>query len=75
MYIVFEIQTNADGTVGTLTSTFTDKNQAESKYHDVLRAAAVSELPSHACVLMTESGGFEKSECYEHKVVVEPAGE
>ena len=66
MYIVFEIQTNSDGTIGTLVYSFTDKNQAESKYHAVLTAAAISNLPKHACVMMSEEGFFLKSECYMH---------
>lgn len=68
MYIVFEIQTNADGTVGTLVSTYTDQNQAESKYHQVLEYAAVSTLPVHSCVLMTGEGFQLKAECYKHSV-------
>lgn len=66
MYIVFEIQTNNDGSLGTLTYTFDDLNQAESKYHQVLTSAAVSALPKHACVMMSEEGFYLKNECYKH---------
>ena len=44
-YIVLEIQTNSDGTVGTIIDTFTSRNLAEQKYHLILSAAAVSQLP------------------------------
>ena len=71
MYIVFEIQTNANGTVGTLVNTYEDRNQAESKYHQVLEYAAVSALPKHACTLMSEEGFELKSECYKHEVNAE----
>ena len=75
MFIVFEIQTNADGSVGTLVSTFTDQNQAESAYHTALAAAAVSALPVHSCVLMSNQGFEIKSECYKHNVQPEPEPE
>ena len=75
MYIVFEIQTSTDGTVGTLVSTFTDQNQAESAYHQVLAAAAVSSLPVHSCVLMSNQGFEIKSECYKHNIEPEPEPE
>ena len=70
MFIVFEIQTNSDGTIGTLVTTYEDQNQADSAYHGVLTAAAISALPKHACVLMSEKGFFIKSECYEHPAPV-----
>lgn len=65
-YIVVEIQTNADGTVGTLVSTFNDRNLAESQYHTVLAAAAVSTLPMHSCVLLQNDGRQLAKEFYMH---------
>ena len=66
MYIVFEIQTNADGTLGTLTSTYTDKAEAESAYHLKLGSAAISALPVHSVAMLTEEGFELKHECYKH---------
>ena len=66
MYIVLEIQKNADNTVGTLVNTYENKEHAESAYHQVLTYAAVSALPTHACVLMTEEGICVRSEYYSH---------
>ena len=66
MYIVFEIQTYADGTVGTLVSSYTEQNAAESAYHRVLANAAISALPVHSCALLTEEGFLMRSECYKH---------
>ena len=70
MFIVFEIQTNTNGSIGTLVNTYEDQNQAESAYHGVLTSAAISALPKHAYVLMSEQGFFIKSECYEHPAPV-----
>lgn len=75
MYIVFEIQTNEGGAIGTLTYTYEDRNQAESKFHDVLASAAVSALPKHACVLMTEEGFGLMHQCYKHAVQPTPTPE
>ena len=71
MYIVFEIQTNSDGSVGTLVSSYTEQNAAESAYHSVLASAAISALPKHACVLMSEEGFEIRHECYQHEPVQE----
>lgn len=65
-YIVIELQTNANGTVGNIVTAYTDRNQAEQKYHTVLAAAAVSALPAHAAVLITSDGMTLAHECYHH---------
>ena len=64
MYIIMEIQNN--GSVSTLVDQFEDKNQAEAKFHTVLAAAAVSDVPVHSAVLMTDDGIWLRSECYKH---------
>ena len=64
MYIVMEIQNS--GTVATLVNQYSDKNLAESKFHTVLAAAAVSQVPVHSAVLMTDEGVWLRSECYKH---------
>lgn len=43
--------------------------KAESKYHEVLAAAAVSELPQHSATLLTSDGRAVMSQCYRHEVV------
>lgn len=68
MYIIFEIQKNADGTIGTLVSTYADKNQAESAFHSTLASAAVSSLPVHSVLMIEEDGFVCKSDCYRHEV-------
>ena len=55
-YIVVELQTNTNGAVGNLVWAFDDLNAAESKYHAVLSAAAISALPMHAGVLIRSDG-------------------
>ena len=70
-YIVIELQTNSDGTVGNLVYAFTNRNEAEQKYHLVLASAAVSQLPAHAAVLLTNDGRTIASQCYRHEEPVE----
>ena len=43
--------------------------KAESKYHEVLAAAAVSELLQHSATLLTSDGRAVMSQCYRHEVV------
>ena len=66
MYVVLEIQTNSNGTVGNLVTAFSDRSSAESAFHSILASAAVSELPAHAAVLMTNEGSVIDSRCYMH---------
>lgn len=66
MYIVIELQTNADGTVGNLVYQYASLDEAESKFHYILAAAAVSALPVHAAVMLTNAGTMVKSEYYRH---------
>jgi hypothetical protein len=66
MYIVMEIQTNANGTVGTLVTAYDNRDQAESKYHTILAAAAISTLPVHAAVILDEHGLILANGAYEH---------
>ena len=66
MFILHEMQTTANGTALVPAQTFADKNQAESAYHSVLAAAAVSSVTVHAVVLMDEHGNTVKRDFYEH---------
>ena len=65
-YIIIEIQTAQDGTVSTLVNTKDTRNEADSTFHSILAAAAISELPSHAAILMTADGNPLRNECYRH---------
>lgn len=69
MYIILELQTNPNGSVGSLISQYEDKNAAESAYHQVLAAAAVSTLPIHSAFMLTNEGYTIKSETYTHEPV------
>lgn len=69
MYVVFEIQTSENDTVGTLVTSYNNRPAAESAYHSVLASAAVSALKCHVAMLMTEEGFVLKSECYRHDVI------
>lgn len=64
MYVVVEIQ-KAE-TMATLVTSHETLAEAENKYHTVLAYAAVSEVPVHSAVMLTETGSFMKSECFTH---------
>lgn len=66
MYLVIELQTTADGSVGNLVYKYDTLNEAESKFHSILAAAAVSSLPVHAAVMLTNAGTMVKSGYYRH---------
>ena len=66
-YLVVEIQTWDTGAIQTPTNAFDKRESAEAKYHDILSKAAVSTLPKHAAVLMTNDGYVMETKCYEHE--------
>ena len=65
-YIVVELQTDANGNVANIVTAKDTKNEAESVYHSVLAAAALSDLPCHAATLMTNEGQVLKYQCYKN---------
>ena len=73
-YIVTELQTNREGVTANIVTAYTDRYQAEQKYHSILAAAAVSDVYIHAAVIMDQFGGMVKSEYYQHETV-EPSEE
>lgn len=66
MYIVIELQTNPDGTVGNIVSAYASRDQAFQKYHTILAAAAVSTLPVHAAVILDNKGLQIAAQYFEH---------
>lgn len=79
-YYVMEIQKYANGEYGHLVHFVHDKNadkarmKAEAKYHEVLAAAAVSEVPSHSASLIAVDGTCLMHKCYTH-AMLEPEPE
>ena len=71
MYIVVELQKNGDS-IGNVVNTYTDINAAESSFHSILAAAALSSVEVHSAVIMNELGQTLKSEYYYHPVQPEP---
>lgn len=75
-YIVMEMQTNNGTTAIVTPATYSDRNQAESKFHQILQAAAVSNVKVHTAVMLTEDGRLARpSECYRHEPEPEPVAE
>ena len=64
MFYIIEIQKNAEGQYAHLVYTAESQRQAESIYYDKLHFAAVSGLPLHAVVCLTEDGLHHMSKAY-----------
>lgn len=80
-YYIIEIQQYANGEYGHQVHFAYDEDaskarlKAESKYHEVLAAAAVSELQSHAATLLTADGRVIMNQCYKHAIAEAPTEE
>ena len=62
----------ADGTVAVLTPIVkASRDEAESAYHSILSFAAVSTIPMHAAVMMTNEGIEIARQSYTHNQEVE----
>ena len=76
-FYIIEIQQYTNGEFGHIVHFAYDANptkarlKAEAKYHEVLAAAAISELPQHSATLLTADGRAVMNQCYKH-VVDEP---
>ena len=62
MYFIIEIQNGAY-----IITTKETINEAESEFHRILAAAAVSDVETHACTVLNNEGQQLLSRCYKHK--------
>ena len=67
MFIVIEIQATSEESAATINTTYTDYDQACSKYHTILSAAAISTVWKHSAVLLREDGILLARETYTHE--------
>ena len=80
-FYIVEIQQYANGGYGHIVHYAFDEDaekarlKGESKYHEVLAAAAVSELPSHAAIMFSTEGFPLLHQCYTHDVEAAPEPE
>lgn len=74
-YYILEIQKYANGEYGHLVHFAYDEDatkarlKAESKYHQVLASAAISNLPQHSASLIASDGRCIMNQCYIHEAV------
>lgn len=77
-FYIIEIQKHEDGEYGHIVHFAYDEDKeqarrkAESKYHEVLAAAAVSGLPSHSACLIASDGFPIMHQCYKVDPVMPP---
>ena len=66
-YIVLEIQKFADGSIAVPPiNSFDSFFDAASRYHTILAAAAVSDVPLHSAVMLTEAGQTIRLDSFDH---------
>ena len=80
-FYIVEVQQYANGEFGHIVHYAFDEDpdkarlKGESKYYEVLAAAAVSNLPSHSAILFSTEGFPIMHQCYKHTVTPEPEPE
>lgn len=77
-FYIVEVQQYANGEFGHIVHFAYDQDpdtarlKAESKYYQVLSAAAVSNLPTHSAILFSTEGFPIMNQCYKHDVTASP---
>lgn len=71
-YIVIELQKNEAGVVSNIVTAYDTLAAAESAYYTILAAAAISALPVHSAVLISEDGYPVMHNCFKHYEETEP---
>ncbi len=74
-FVVVEIQVYHDGTISHLATSHSDRGEAYQKYHTVLAAAAVSDLPCHSAVIVDASGTLLERGMFERPEKLDPEPE
>ena len=73
-FYIIEIQQYANGEYGHIVHYAWDEDpdkarlKAESKYHEILAAAAVSETKKHSAIIISDEGFPVEHKCYKHNV-------
>lgn len=73
-FYIVEIQQYQNGEFGHIVhfaydvDATTARLKAESKFHQILAAAAISELPQHSATLLTSDGRAVMNQCYRHEI-------
>lgn len=65
-YFVLEIQKWCDGTWHHIVYQYSDRMQAEAKYHYILSEAAVAQIPRNGAVVIDGNGQTLMSYIYQH---------
>ena len=69
MFFIMEIQKTDDTHVAHLMHVADTRQEADSKYHMVLGAAAISSVPVHSAIILTDEGVPIRHESYIHEEV------
>ena len=67
MYIVIELQVAANGSVANIVTAHATVNEAYSKYHTILSAAAISQVPIHSATILNQCGILIANEFFDHR--------
>ena len=72
MFIVIELQVNAEGQVVSIVTSHNTLPEAQKKYYTVLAYAAISDVPMHSAVILDQMGGLVDRQGFEHPTEVIP---
>lgn len=75
MFIVMELQVNAEGQVGNIVTTYSTLAEAQNKFYTICAFAAISEVPMHSAVILDQGGVLIDRQTFEHAVEYKPESE
>lgn len=75
MFIVIELQVNAEGQVGNIVTSHVTLPEAQNKFYTVCAFAAISNIPMHSAVILDQMGVLIDRQSFVHPVEIEPEQE
>lgn len=75
MFAVIELQKLNDTTLANIVAAYEDLNEAKSRYHTILAAAAISSVPLHSALIITDDAFLIERDSFVHGIQPEPAPE
>ena len=75
MFIVIELQVNADRQLANIVTPYNTLSEAQNKFYTICAYAAISDIPMHSAVILDASGVLIDRQMFTHSVTPTPEPE
>ena len=75
MFIVIELQVNAEGVLGNIVTTYNTLPEAQNKFYTICASASISNIFMHSAVILDRGGVLIDRQTFTHSVAPTPEPE